>query len=85
MSSLLYMDKYLRRRPPSTLPGNLLEKMKNPDKANRTKVKITCSYIKGLFGPVGWTDFEEVEPGYVVMYFDKLGFVDISKDCFKEG
>ena len=79
MNNVVYLDKFLR---PKVFHRGLLPSYENPNIAGKTKVKIVCSYIRKLFGAHGWTDFEETDNGYVIMFFPKLGFVDICKDTF---
>ena len=76
MNNLVFMKK--------EKPSSLLPPINDVNLQGRWPVKIVCSYIRELFGRVGYTDFIDTEDGCVTMYFPSHGFVNLDKDCFME-
>lgn len=81
--SIVYLNKWLQKKPKVCIPGCLLPPMEEAPEGFRP-ITITCDHMRRLFGRVAYTNWQEVEPGYVVAYVPRLGYVDLCMDTFVE-
>ena len=80
MGNIIYIDRRDVRKPLYSTPTNLLPPIPDGFK----KIRITCTVMRNFMGNYGYTDFQEITPGYVIAFFPKLGYVDLCKDTFVE-
>lgn len=84
MSSPIFIDSFIRKRKNDKFIAGLLPRFEDPQVEGKTKLDITCQYWKSMFGPEGYTEFDPSGDDEVAVYFPKLGWVSVPKDCFIE-
>jgi len=85
VNEIVYLDKFMRKKLNKSFVAGLLPPTESRHTNGRVQVEIICGYMRNICGRYGWTDFKEIEPEYVSMYFPRIGFMDVHKSCYKEG